>query len=416
MAADWPIAALGDLTDNFDAQRIPVKEADRKVGPYPYYGASGIVDYVDNYIFDGDYLLIAEDGENLRTRQTPIAFMANDKFWVNNHAHIVRGNNRADTRYLMYALRVADVSGYLSGSTMPKLTQGNLNKIPLPEPPLKEQSSIARILGTLDDKIELNRKMNQTLETMARAIFKSWFVDFDPVRAKAESRDPDLPPDLAEIFPDSFEDLELGEIPKGWEIKTIADLAEINSWTLSKSDKLERIEYIEISEVSKGDIGTIQVFQRGQEPSRARRRLRHGDTVLSTVRPERGSYFLCLQPSLNLVASTGFAVFTPTKAPWSLLHAALTQRELFEHLGHLADGGAYPAIRPEVIAQKQLPWPNSPDVTEAFQRKCGPLYEKAEQNRRESRKLAALRDVLLPNLLSGEIRVKNAERWEGAAL
>lgn len=252
--------------------------------------------------------------------------------------------------------------------------------------------------------------MNQTLEAMARATFKSWFVDFDPVRAKAEDRDPGLPRDLAALFPDNFEDSDLGEIPKGWEIKTVADLAELNSWTLSKSDDLDRIEYVEISEVSRGDVGTIQVFQRGEEPSRARRRLRHGDTVLSTVRPDRGSYFLCLQPTENLVASTGFAVFTPTKAPWSLLHATLTQPELFEQLGHLADGGAYPAVRPEVIGQRQLPWPDKTEITDAFHGICGPLYEKAEQNRRESRTLAALRDAMLPKLLSGEIRVKDFEK------
>ncbi|MBK7201585.1 restriction endonuclease subunit S, partial [Candidatus Amarolinea dominans] len=153
--------------------------ADRRTGPYPYYGASGIVDYVDSFLFDGEYLLIAEDGENLRTRNTPVAFLASGRFWVNNHAHIVRGNSEADTRFLMYALTGADISGYLTGSTMPKLTQGNMNRIPILTPPLSEQRAIAHILGTLDDKIELNRRMNETLEAMARALFKSWFVHFD---------------------------------------------------------------------------------------------------------------------------------------------------------------------------------------------------------------------------------------------
>ena len=138
---------LGELTENFDSIRIPVKEKDRIKGSYPYYGASGIVDYVDKYLFDGDYLLIAEDGENLRTRSTPVAFMATGRFWVNNHAHIVRGNGHADTRYLMYALAATDISGYLTGSTMPKLTQGNMNRIPIMAPPLREQQEIACILG-----------------------------------------------------------------------------------------------------------------------------------------------------------------------------------------------------------------------------------------------------------------------------
>src|SRR5712692_5249921 len=108
MAGEWTERPLGELTENLDGCRVPVKGADRQSGPFPYYGASGIVDHVDDYLFDGEYLLIAEDGENLRTRTTPVAFLARGKFWVNNHAHIVRGNAEADTRFLMYALQAAD--------------------------------------------------------------------------------------------------------------------------------------------------------------------------------------------------------------------------------------------------------------------------------------------------------------------
>src|ERR1700741_5260663 len=216
----WSPMPLGELTENFDSRRVPVKERDRRPGPYPYYGASGIVDRVDGCLFDGEYLLIAEDGENLRTRQTPVAFLANGKFWVNNHAHIVRGNSRADTRFLSYALSQTDISGYLTGSTMPKLTQGNLNRLPVIAPPLAEQKAIAAVLGALDDKIELNRRMNATLEAMARALFQSWFVDFDPVRAKLDGRQPaGLDLTTAALFPNEFEDSELGHIPKGWTIK-----------------------------------------------------------------------------------------------------------------------------------------------------------------------------------------------------
>ena len=163
LAGEWKAVPLGDLTENFDGKRVPVKERDRRPGPYPYYGASGVVDSVDGYLFDGEYLLVGEDGENLRTRQTPIAFLASGKFWVNNHAHIVRGNHRADTRFLCYALAQTDISGYLTGSTMPKLTQGNLNRIPVVAPPLPEQRAIAHILGTLDDKIAKNAELNHHL-------------------------------------------------------------------------------------------------------------------------------------------------------------------------------------------------------------------------------------------------------------
>ena len=133
-------------------------------------------------------------------------------------------------------------------------------------PPPNEQQAIAHILGTLDDKIELNRRMNETLEAMARALFKSWFVDFDPVRAKAEGRDPGLPKHLADLFPDSFEDSELGEIPKGWRIVRVADLADINARTLGRSDPLDVVDYIEISEVMRGEIREVVRYARGTEP------------------------------------------------------------------------------------------------------------------------------------------------------
>ena len=129
----------------------------------------------------------------------------------------------ADTRFLMYALQGADVGAYLTGAVMPKLTQGNLNRLPILRPPLDDQRVIAHILGTLDDKIDLNRRMNETLEAMARAIFKSWFVDFDPVRAKASGEPSEsicrrlgLTPELLACFPDSLQDSELGQIPAGW--------------------------------------------------------------------------------------------------------------------------------------------------------------------------------------------------------
>lgn len=177
--SDWELYSLGDLTENFDSIRVPVKEAVRKKGQYPYYGASGIIDMIDGYLFDGEYLLVAEDGENLRSRKTPIAFMATGKFWVNNHAHIVRGNNKADTKFLMYYLSQTDISGFLTGSTLPKLTQNNLNRIPIYAPSLPEQRAIAGILGALDDKIELNRRMNRTLESMARAVFREMMKDVE---------------------------------------------------------------------------------------------------------------------------------------------------------------------------------------------------------------------------------------------
>jgi type I restriction enzyme S subunit len=248
--------------------------------------------------------------------------------------------------------------------------------------------------------------MNATLEAMARALFQSWFVDFDPVRANLDGRPPAaLDTATAALFPEHFAHGEHDMLPVGWRLAAIEEVCAINAWTLGKNDDLETLEYVEISEVSRGNIANIATYPRGEEPSRARRRLRRGDTVLSTVRPDRGSYFLALNPPENRVASTGFAVLTPTKVPWSFLHAALTQPEVSDHLGQMADGGAYPAVRPEVIGAMQVALPNEPKILEAFHRTCAPLFEEAETNRTQSRTLATLRDTLLPKLLSGELSV-----------
>ena len=273
-----------------------------------------------------------------------------------------------------------------------------------------EQDAIAHILGTLDDKIELNRRMNETLEAMARAIFKSWFVDFDPVHAKMNGRKPEgMDSATAKLFPDSFEDSELGKIPKGWKVGTINDAANINARKLGQQDALEIIDYIEISEVMRGEVANITRYQRGAEPSRARRRLQHGDTVLSTVRPDRGAYFLCITPPETLIASTGFAVLTPKDGNWGFLHALVTRKDVSDELGRLADGGAYPAVRPEIIGGLPVIIPKDSKLIAAFDAMTQQLFQRAAMNRIESKRLSALRNALLPKILSGELRASASE-------
>jgi type I restriction enzyme S subunit len=218
---------LGDVSICHDKKRIPVREFDRRKGKYPYYGASGIVDYVDDYIFDGEYLLVAEDGENLKSKKLPLAFIAKGKFWVNNHAHIIQGNHLADTKFLMYYLQAIDFSEYLTGSTMPKLTQDNLNRIPVQLPPLETQKEIAHILGTLDDKIELNRRMNKSLEEIAQALFKHWFIDFEFPNAEGKPY---------KSSGGTMIDSELGPIPHGWKVGTIGDVCAFEYGKALKSE------------------------------------------------------------------------------------------------------------------------------------------------------------------------------------
>ena len=156
---------LDEVTNNFDKKRVPLSGAQRKnrQGKYRYYGAQGIIDYIDDFIFDGTYLLIAEDGENLKSKKQNIAQVVEGQFWVNNHAHIVQGNELCDTRYLCYLLNSMDLSGYVTGSAQPKLSQANLNAVTLYLPSVIEQMKIAKYLYMFDKKIAVNQRINDNL-------------------------------------------------------------------------------------------------------------------------------------------------------------------------------------------------------------------------------------------------------------
>ena len=424
MASDWQTAALGDLTVNHDGKRRPVKESDRRPGPYPYYGASGIVDYVEDYIFDGDYLLIAEDGENLRTRQTPIAFMACGKSWVNNHAHIVTGNGNADTRFLMYALEGTDVSGYLTGAVMPKLTQGNLNKIELNCPPLPEQRAIAHILGTLDDKIELNRRINETLETMARALFKAWFVDFEPVRAKVTGRWkrgeslPGLPARLYDLFPDRLVESELGEIPEGWRHSAIGEEVGVCGGSTPSTKEPEFWEGGHHCWATPKDLSALKfpvLLDTDRKITDA------GLAKISSGLLPAGSVLLSSRAPIGYLAiaevptaiNQGFIGMKCDAALPSVFVLCWCRESMDAILGN-ANGSTFQEISKSNFRPLSVIVPSEPVLT-SFQAVADLLYRQLVESERQSLSLAQLRDTLLPKLISGELRVRDAERIVGAA-
>jgi type I restriction enzyme S subunit len=289
-----------------------------------------------------------------------------------------------------------------------------LRTIEIPLPPLSEQRAIAHILGTLDDKIELNRRMSKTLEAMARALFKSWFVDFEPVRAKSEGRDPGLPKPLADLFPARLVDSELGEIPEGWEVGTLADVAALNAEVWSQQSRPLQINYVDLSSAKWGRIEAVTVHEAADAPSRAQRVLRPGETIVGTVRPGNGSYAFVYEDGLT--GSTGFAALRPIAAQQAeFVYLAATASDNIDALAHLADGGAYPAVRPEAVAATQIVRPCE-DLLARFAHAARPLLARTAQTERESRTLAALRDALLPKLISGDLRVKDAEALVGRAV
>lgn len=163
----WVVKHLPDVSENLDSRRIPITSGSRKAGQYPYYGASGIVDYVEEYIFDEDLLLISEDGANLLARVTPIAFPSSGKVWVNNHAHVVRFSNAFTQCYVENLLNMIDISHYVTGTAQPKLNQAKLNTIPIPDPPAELQKQFAAIVKQSDkSKFELKQAIERVTNLM----------------------------------------------------------------------------------------------------------------------------------------------------------------------------------------------------------------------------------------------------------
>jgi len=397
---NWALTTLEEITDNFDSLRIPVKRADRNGGKYPYYGASGIIDYVDDYIFSGEYLLVAEDGENLKSRKTPIAFIANGKFWVNNHAHIIRANAKSNTRFLMYVLEGKDISPYITGTTVPKLNQDNLNSIQINLPPLPTQERIADILGTLDDKIELNRQMNRTLEAMARAIFKSWFVGFDPVTAKMEGRDYSLPAEVMDIFPDKLVESELGLIPKGWEVRPLDKIANyMNGYAMQKYPPKAGEDSIPVIKIRELRVGTTDNnSNRASLDIPEKYIIKDGDVLFSWS----GSLLVtlwtggkgALNQHLFKVTSKNYSKWFYYL--WTYYHLSEFQR--------IAAGKATTMghIKRNHLSQALTLVPDEKVMVEG-NKVLNPIIEKIITNSLESGTLKKMRDMLLPRLMSGDL-------------
>ena len=285
------------------------------------------------------------------------------------------------------------------------ITGRDLANLRIRLPRIREQRTIANVLGALDDKIELNRRMNETLETMARALFKSWFVGFEPVLAKMAPRNPGLPEHIADLFPDSLDD---EHKPSGWSLETLTALARVNPESWSSGNTPEQVDYVDLANTKRGTIEATQRFRWQDAPSRARRILRPGDTIIGTVRPGNGSFALIA--AHGLTGSTGFTVLRPRQrhqAPF--VYLAATAPENIERLARLADGAAYPAVRPDVVGATPAAIPDDV-LMAAFSEATSPVLRQIESNKAQNETLAQVRDFLLPKLISGEVRVSEAER------
>jgi len=301
----------------------------------------------------------------------------------------------ADSRFLHYWLNspamVLHIHGHRDGTVAERLNLPTIRGLPVALPPLPEQRAIAHILGTLDDKIELNRNMNDTLEAMAQALFRSWFVDFDPVRAKAAGRDPGLPQPLADLFPDRLVDSELGETPEGWGVKTLGELLELAYGKALKADNRQH--------------GTVPVYGSNGQVGWHDERLVAGPGIVVGRKGNPG--MVTWSPTDFFPIDTTFYVVP--KGNCRNLHF-LFQALQNHNLASLGADSAVPGLnRNLAYMNKQVVPPTR--LLEKFDQQVRALFEHIHQCDEESRILAALRDTLLPKLISGELRVKDVERF-----
>jgi len=301
-----------------------------------------------------------------------------------------------------------------SPSGVPSIAQPvtYLRSIEIPVPPLLVQEAIACILGAFDDKIELNRRMNRTLEEMAQAIFKSWFVDFDPVRAKADGRDTGLPSEIADLFPDGFEESEMGEIPKGWSSTSFTDSIEVIGGGTPKRSSSEywggSIPWFSVVDTpADGEVFAIStkqtVTQLGIDNSSARI-LPVGTTIIS-ARGTVGNLALVGVPMAMNQSCYGLRDQRNLKG-YFLYFATEAVVDTLRQRGH---GSVFNTITRDTLHSLRVASPPD-EVASAFERVVQSLMLRLLVSQQESRTLAALRDTLLPKLISGELRVPDAER------
>ncbi|GBD02194.1 hypothetical protein HRbin18_01930 [bacterium HR18] len=406
MAGDWREIFLWDVAEYINGRATkPSELCDDGVPVIKIAELNrGITDQTDripaelvkeeHWIKEGDLLFAWSGSVGVYTYRGP-------KAALNQHIFKVIAKSGFDQRFVRYLLlyQLPVFQRYVEDkkTTMGHVTVRDLQRIKVRVPPLPEQRAIAHILGTLDDKIELNRRMSETLEAMARALFKAWFVDFEPVRAKMEGRWrrgeslPGLPAHLYDLFPDRLVDSELGKIPEGWEVFPLGDVLELAYGKALKEENRKP--------------GIVPVYGSNGQVGWNDEALARGPGIIVGRKGNPGTVTWVHTDFFAI--DTTFYVVPKNKCPsLYFLFYALSAHDL----PSLAADSAVPGLnRNFVYSNLQLVPP--PHVLDAFDRTVKPFFDKQYQNDLESRTLAALRDTLLPKLISGELRVKDAERF-----
>ena len=356
---------------------------------------------------------LPEPGDVVMTTEAPLGEIAqinNRKVALGQRLITLRGKpDVLNNTYLKFAMQAAFVQNQLkarsTGTTVLGISQRELREVEIPIPSLSEQRRIAHILGTLDEKIELNRQMNETLEATARAIFKSWFVDFDPVKAKVEGHKPAcMDTETAALFPAAFQDSSLGKIPKGWKVRTFGEIAE-NVRRSVKASEIDSSEcFLGLEHMPRRSITLLQ-WETASEIQSNKYRFRKGEILLGKLNPH--FHKVGVAP-IDGICSTDILVIQPVNAGWFGVVLGLVSSDNFvAYTSAHARGTTLPRTNWKDMSRYKIALPNV-EIAKKYAEFIQPIINKIIENIHQSRTLAQTRDALLPKLLSGEIRVDDA--------
>lgn len=371
-----------EVTTNFDKKRVPLSgsQREKRRGTYRYFGAQGVIDYIDDYIFDGTYLLIAEDGENLKSKKQNIAQIATGQFWVNNHAHIVQGNDLCDTRFLCYLLNSMDLSGYVTGSAQPKLSQANLNAVTITIPDIAVQRKIVEYLYAIDQKIETNQRINDNLQQQAQAIYR-----------------------------ERFEEVPSGDLPSGWRVVSLGEVATISNKSFNPLKETERM--LEHYSIPAFDEARFPVFELSTSIKSNKFVIDASCFMISKLNPTTKRVWKPYCLTENAVCSTEFIVYkAKDESITDFLYSVIDSNSFSDFMCSHVTGstGSRQRTTPSDTLSYELILPSEDELAE-FQSFVSPMYAQIRINAIENDKLKRLRDSLLPKLMSGEIDVSGIQ-------
>ena len=322
----------------------------------------------------------------------------------------LNGLDRQDSLYLYYFLSSRngqyEIAKGTVGAVQPKLPIYNIEKIPVPWPDRWLRQSISDILCVLDDRITLLRETNATLEAIAQALFKSWFVDFDPVRAKQEGREPEgLDADTASLFPDSFEESELGLVPKGWRMGVLGDIADTVRKQISPSELHSELYYVGLEHMPRHSL-SLYSWDNAYGLESAKAAFQPGDILFGKLRP----YFhkVVIAPFAGVCSTDILVCRSKQTAFYGVILMHLFSVKLIEYASRLSNGAKMPRINWKDIAAYSICI--SPSIiADKYSKAVDPLFASMIANAYRIQTLASIRDTLLPRLISGQLRLPEAE-------